>query len=180
MDAIENPSTEESKDLIKKLENLIAIGNSKIPFSEAERKASMKKLYALVDCFSLPNWFLTISPDDINHFLTIRLCVNDCFHCGNDFRGTIIEEFIVKDKSFFNLYKLHTDNPIAVASSFNDMIESLVDLLLKGSNLEKLRKTPIFKKGGKGLLGNYSSSFTIQFNQLSNYYRKTISLFFCV
>jgi hypothetical protein len=115
----------------------------------------MKQLYALVDCFSLPNYFLTISPDDINHFLTIRLCVNDCFHSGNDFKGTIISEHIIEDKNFFNLYKLHTENPIAVASSFNDMIESLIDILLKGSNGEKIRKTKIFKNGGKGLLGNY-------------------------
>lgn len=151
--AIADPKKEESKILINQLDKLLAIGNSKIPFSEAERKASMKKLYALVDCFSLPNWFLTISPDDINHFLTIRLCVNDCFHCGNDFNGIVIEKHIVEDNSFFNLYKLHTENPVAVASSFNDMIESLIDILLKGSNSEKLRKIKIFKSGGKGLLG---------------------------
>jgi hypothetical protein len=132
---------------------LISIGNSKIPFSEAERKASMKQLYALVDCFALPNFFLTISPDDINHFLTIRLSVNDCYHSGNDFKGSVIAEEIIKEKSIFNLYKLHLENPIAVASSFNDMIESLIEILLKGSNAEKIRKTPIFKKGGKGLLG---------------------------
>ena len=154
MDAINNPEADESKSLIKKLDNLVSIGNSKIPFSEAERKASMKQLYALVDYFALPNWFLTISPDDINHFLTIRLCLNDCFHSGNDFIGTVIAEHIIEDKSYFNLYKLHTENPVAVASSFNDMIESLIDILLKGSNAEKIRKTKIFNKGGKGLLGN--------------------------
>jgi hypothetical protein len=33
------------------------------------------------------------------------------------------------------------------------MIESLIDILLKGSNSEKLRKIKIFKSGGKGLLG---------------------------
>lgn len=149
--------------MINQLDKLLAIGNSKIPFSEAERKASMKKLYALVDCFSLPNWFLTISPDDINHFLTIRLCVNDCFHCGNDFNGIVIEKHIVEDNSFFNLYKLHTENPVAVASSFNDMIESLIDILLKGSNSEKLRKIKIFKSGGKGLLGLKTIEYLIIF-----------------
>ena len=153
MDAINNPTADESKSLIKKLENLVSIGNSKIPFSQAERKASMKQLYALVDCFALPNFFLTISPDDINHFLTIRLSVNDCFHSGNDFKGIVIADHIIEDKSYFNLYKLHTENPVAVASSFNDMIESLIDILLKGSNADKIRKTKIFSKGGKGLLG---------------------------
>jgi hypothetical protein len=168
MNAINDPKAEESKKLIKKLENLVSIGNSKIPFSEAERKASMKQLYALVDYFALPNWFLTISPDDINHFLTIRLCVNDCFYSGNDYKGTVIAKHIIEDKSYFNLYKLHTENPVAVASSFNDMIESLIDILLKGSNAEKIRKTKIFKKGGKGLLGIYYFNYINNNNNNNN------------
>ena len=73
-EAIRDPESHTAKRLLNKLLPNIKMGATRILFGPMERQDSKYKLYDNVQHFGLPNWFLTITPNEIHGPLYIRLC----------------------------------------------------------------------------------------------------------
>ena len=75
--ALQNPSSIGAKRFLRKLLPNIRTTGSRVPFGPVERQESKYKLYASVQFFGCPSFFLTVTPNEINSPLCIRLCKRD-------------------------------------------------------------------------------------------------------
>jgi hypothetical protein len=71
--AIQDPSSLEGKEILRRVSPLIGLTAPKIPFGPMERKKSVAELYAYWTFFNSPTWFFTLAPSDIDSRFIFRL-----------------------------------------------------------------------------------------------------------
>ncbi|KAI9551001.1 hypothetical protein GHT06_005557 [Daphnia sinensis] len=71
--AARNPQHKSARALVARVTPHIKTTSSTVPYSSAQRKASMQHLYALAQHFSMPSLFLTYTPDFASGVLNLRL-----------------------------------------------------------------------------------------------------------
>lgn len=136
--AVRNPSAPSSLALLKKMGPNIHSCAARIPFSSAQRGASLRNLLALRYYHGVPSFFCTVSPDDIHGVLNIRLSIG---HKSNEEFPAIgigLASAIKKGDAFFHslpishkdLRALVSGGPVAAAEVFRLMFESVFTVLL--------------------------------------------------
>ena len=127
------------------------------------RNHSISELYAYVQHFGCPSWFLTISPDDTHDTLVIRMShpTKEGLHVfptennGLDQAlrqgDTVFEQAI--DISEYGLAKILADNPVAAAKQFKEILDSLYEVLFGISPAYKIRSSVAARSRNKGVFG---------------------------
>jgi len=176
----ENPNTSAAKALAKKCRKFIQMAGAKVPYSPAERNQALSKMYSMTYRFGIPSVFLTIAPDDIGSPLVLRWAMhfkgNSAFPSagntyGNDF-GAFFEAVTRGDTSFMEipianehqntrLKKLVTDNPVAAALVYQQIMDVVLEELLGISPEHKIRKTVPLQGRPKGIFGTTTATFAV-------------------
>ena len=71
--AIASPDSKEAKQLLATIMPLLRMGGRSVPFGPLQRSIAVSKLCAYLHYFGLPGWFVTISPNDVDSVLILRL-----------------------------------------------------------------------------------------------------------
>ncbi len=75
--AISEPQSSSAKQFKKKIEPLVSLIGRTTPYSVFERKDILAQIYSLTHSFGLPTHFLTISTNQRDNILTIRLALTE-------------------------------------------------------------------------------------------------------
>ena len=175
-----NPETRDAKALAKKCRKFIHMAGAKVPYSPAERNEALSKMYSMTYRYGIPSVFLTISPDDIGSPLVLRWAMN--FSNNNSFPATG-EQYGEDFSAFFDavargeasyatipianehrgsrLKKLVTDNPVAAALVYRQIMEVVLEELLGISPEHKIRKTVPLQSRPKGIFGTTTATFAV-------------------
>ena len=71
--AVGEPASASAKALMRQIEQLMLISSREVPFSAAQRRHTVSKLYSMVQFYGLPSWFVTVSPGENNNVLVLTL-----------------------------------------------------------------------------------------------------------
>ena len=175
-----NPESREAKALAKKCRKFIQMAGAKVPYSPAERNEALTKMYSMTYRYGIPSVFLTISPDDIGSPLVLRWAMNFSNNCsfpakgdqyGEDFSGffdavtrgdfTHANIPIANELRGIRLKKLVTDNPVAGALVYKQIMEVVMEDLLGISPEHKIRKTVPLQSRPKGIFGTTTAAFAV-------------------
>ena len=176
----DNPDSTEAKKLAAKCRKFIHLAGAKVPYSPAERNEALTKMYSMTYRFGIPSVFLTFSPDDIGSPLVLRWAMNfkgnDKFpalggHYGNNFES-FFEAIMDGDTQFMDipiadehqsirLKKMVTDNPVAAALVFKNIMEVVLEELLGIQPENKIRKTVPLQSRRKGIFGTTTAVFSV-------------------
>ena len=72
--AQKDPTSEEAKDLVRRLGPLIKLAGAQVPWGPLERLSAVHHLYALYHTFGPPSFFITFAPKTLNNEIVLR-CV---------------------------------------------------------------------------------------------------------
>ncbi len=71
--ATKDPSSQEAKELVRRLGPLIKLAGSHVPWGPLERLSAVHHLYALYHTFGPPSFFITFAPKTLNNDIVLRL-----------------------------------------------------------------------------------------------------------
>ena len=151
--AIRNPNNRRSKAFLNKLLPNIKSSGHRVPFGPIERQESKYKLYSMCHFFNVPSFFLTVTPNDINSPLCIRMCMRD-----GDNWTTLHDIQLLSVESRASLV---SKNPVAAAVFFQRIVKCAFKHLL-GIDLDSKLKTTIPRSAArKGVLSYIIAYFAI-------------------
>ena len=73
--ASQDPTSQEAKELVRRLGPLIKLAGSHVPWGPLERLSAVHHLYALYHTFGPPSFFITFAPKTLNNSIVLRLVV---------------------------------------------------------------------------------------------------------
>ena len=73
--ASQDPTSQEAKELVRRLGPLIKLAGSHVPWGPLERLSAVHHLYALYHTFGPPSFFITFAPKTLNNDIVLRLVV---------------------------------------------------------------------------------------------------------
>jgi hypothetical protein len=166
-----DPEGLEAREVIKEFDSLIRLTGKQIDFSPGQRAAAISDLYAYCHFFQCASVFFTMAPDDTHSTLVLRLSFPTTH--ANEFpvrdsglikgltvgvtefspRGgpTVHERSI--DISELGLQSLLSQNPVAAAAVFKQMIEAFCEVLIGILPDYKSRSTTPLAGRKKGIFG---------------------------
>lgn len=121
--------------------------------------------YILQTLTGLFTWFVTISPDDVHHTLSIRMNHVERYD-EKDKQGKKFVREISLGQHGYDLYKEATENPVTCATMFNRSMENIISLLIQSplSHLHKKTLLPLSTRQ-KGVFGvAIASQFVVENN----------------
>ena len=177
--AIENPTGNDAKEVMITLQDLISTVGAKIPFSPTERASAITQLYALVQWYSLPSFFVTFSMDDAHSVLSLRLAYASRRPSENSLQGAnnvfparldgfddalasgapMFEQRIpIKDS---NLAALMNTSPVAAALYYDKLLKAFMEHIVGIMPDKHTRKTSAPQPTKKGMLGTSVAAFLV-------------------
>ena len=155
--AIASPSGPAAKEIMDGVGKYITICGRHVPYSPMERAHATAELYAMVMFFGMPSFFWTLSPDDSQHPLFIRLSFPTTSNTA--FPSVAPDEFFAalhaNDSKLFTtvdipvdnqeLLKMLAQNPVAAARVFKLVMEAVFEELIG------ITPTYMYKGGVPGL-----------------------------
>ena len=152
-DAVRDPTCNASRIFLRKLLPNVKTCGSKVPFGPVEREESKYKLYAMIQHFGNPPFFLTLTPNEINSPLCIRLCKRD-----GDALSILNDITLLKAET--RAY-MTSRNPVAAALFFDRIIQMTIKHLL-GIDMSSSQKSTLpFQKRRKGVLSTVVAYFGV-------------------
>ena len=152
--AMQNPTSDTAEKLLDKLLPCVEICGSAVPFSPMQRKNSLHKLYAMVQHFGLPSWFITITPSEIDSYLVMRLCYRNpnatpaeemekFENWAGDAYTNDMNEFgrIRIPISSYIRAKISSSDPVACAQFFQRLVETVLSTLFCSENDPSIKKS---------------------------------------
>ena len=129
-----------------------------------ERKAAISKLYAIVQFFGLPSWFVTVSPDDTNSRIVVTIS-DQCAWAsqpvssepGQHKMRPPVEWTVCA--SYPKRARRIAENPVAAAKYFSALAESMMEHLCQLSCVHLTKKTQPHTARRTGVLGKTMAHF---------------------
>ena len=131
--AIADPSSSEAAILSETLQKLVRLTGGTVPWGPVERAQTLSQFFGLIHYCGVPNWFITISPADLDSVLMLRLshaCGEEEFNLPIDLPDALQRSTIL------------SANPVAAAQVYIRLIESLFSELLGLPAEHQTRKSP--------------------------------------
>jgi hypothetical protein len=156
-DAERNPNSPDAKQLIKMLEQVIKVMSSNIEFTPAARSSVLQNIYGHVFRFGIPNYFITISPDDSYDLDAIRRALVDKRASFDpegfdDKNGEAVRAcLLLGGEGRFDPARLISHNGVAAAMSFENKKQMRAKFLY-GIDLNA-RKTVVYEDKIAGIFG---------------------------
>jgi hypothetical protein len=128
--AIANPSGAVAKKVMKLILPIIRIGGCTVPFGPGESAHAMSTLYAKVHMYGPPSIFITFSPPDMDHVLTLRLATEAKSNEDEHVKGTNFLD--VNLPIFPDLCKrmeMVASNPAAAARIYKKLVDAVLECL---------------------------------------------------
>ena len=146
---IDNPADPRHSEFVKKIDRVVHVVGSNIPYTPESRRSVVSKLYALRYYLGLPGYFITVAPGDINSPLVIRLCrlpdsPDALLHTDATFE---LPDYLARSR-------LVNTNPVAAARYYIRLVETMYSVLfdLVPVHLRKRTDLPAFVNA-HGFLG---------------------------
>ena len=166
-EAARYPERTSSKELAKRVLNVVAVVAPKIPFTTSARKSAMPKLLALAGNFGLPSVFLTFAPDDAHGTLNLRLslpsssnltfpALDDGFLDALRQGRSTFRDLPLKSK---DLFALLASGPVAAAEIFRLLVDRVFIDILGLTPVTATRQTSSLVNRTPGLLGTPLAAF---------------------
>ena len=132
--------TKKNCELLAKLLRCISVVGGALPFTDAEKSLSYHKLIGKRYFFGAPGLFTTISPDDSNSPLAMRL-------------AGFSREVLKNQYDYNERQKIAADNPVAFARAFQRLIDGIWCTLLNLVPSHLLKKSKAFNRNDWGIFG---------------------------
>ena len=166
-EASKNPTAESSILLLKKINVHIKSCTTRIPFTAAQRAASLMNLIAMQYMFGLPSIFFTYAPDDVNGILNLRLSLPQKGNSEFPADGTGFPEAIINNDATFhqvpiaphNLRILLARGPVSAAEIFRLLTEAVFSILLGTPTEHSSKRTVPLSDRKAGVFGTPVASF---------------------
>ncbi|KAI9551024.1 hypothetical protein GHT06_005687 [Daphnia sinensis] len=167
--AARNPQHKSARALVARVTPHIKTTSSTVPYSSAQRKASMQHLYALAQHFGMPSLFLTYTPDFASGVLNLRLSLPLLNNIELSASDDGILEALRQQRDVHQKIRLSqaclnerlASNPVAMAEFFRLLTNSIFTILV-GLKPEGLaRYTPELPSRKPGLFGLPLASFGV-------------------
>ncbi|KZS03136.1 Uncharacterized protein APZ42_034213 [Daphnia magna] len=173
--AARNPQSKSARALVARVTPHIKTTSSTVPYSTAQRKASMQHLYALAQHFGMPSIFLTYAPDFASGVLNPRLSLPSINNVELPASDDGILEALRQQLDIHQNIRLSQDkfqcspclnerlasNPVAMGEFFRLLTNSIFTILV-GLKPEGLaRYTPELPSRKLGLFGVLLASFGV-------------------
>ena len=152
-DAVRDPTSNSSRIFLRKLLPNVKTCGSKVPFGPVERQESKYKSYAMKQHFGNPPFFLTLTPNEINSPLCIRLCKRD-----GDALSTLNDITLIQAET--RAY-MTSRNPVAAALFFDRIIQMTIKYLLGIDMSSNQKSTVPFQNRRKGVLSTIVAHFGV-------------------
>ncbi|KZS02069.1 Uncharacterized protein APZ42_001038, partial [Daphnia magna] len=167
--AARNPQSKSARTLVARVTPHIKTTSSNVPYSTAQRKASMQHLYALTQHFGMPSIFLTYAPDFASGVLNLRLSLPSINNVELPASDDGILEALRQQLDIHQNIRLSqaclnerlASNPVAMGEFFRLLTNSIFTILvgLKPDGLA--RYTPELPSRKVGLFGVPLASFGV-------------------
>jgi hypothetical protein len=151
--AIDNPNTDDAKEIRNKLLRMLSFSTKGIPFSPAKRKSCVMQLYSLVAFAGLPSIFHTINPADMDLLSTVKLSQGSM--------GLASLPNIGKD--YEQRSRIVAQNPAYASNSFHRFIVSVLEKIF-GADIESshVRTTvPPTREKNMGVFGLCRAQYSV-------------------
>jgi hypothetical protein len=185
--AIQNPTTTESKQLIKKMDRIITVYAPKIPFSDEARKSKLGVFAGIIRHFGWPTFFNTIANDPIGDMRCLRQLftstsnrtfpANFMLPNGQTFAHHLQNELPIhvsctgdNDSTSSKEYSLHptillkevVNNPVVSAENYRLLMETFFkDIYGRRNNSSDIKTSSGSYLQHKGVFGKYLRSFLL-------------------
>jgi hypothetical protein len=129
--AVKNPLGKDAQHILKSTAHYIQMSGKHVAFSPMERNDAMTSLCAITQRYGTPSVFLTVSPDDTHHPLTLRIAFPSTSNVKFPAKPEkFIEALINEDEehdqvsiSQLAIHKLVTESPHTSATVFKLIME---------------------------------------------------------
>ena len=173
--AQEDPTSKEAKSMIQKVMKHLSLVNKKIPYTVAERKGSMSRLYALVYHFGMPSIYFPFSPDDTFTTMNIRLSYPQLDNEDFPAKEKGLAETLKGGKSEFKSMKITNkalrtllasgNGAVAAAEVFSQIVEAVFSDLIGMPSTSEAKKTILLPGRLHGAFGTATAAFGVTENQ---------------
>ena len=147
--AILHPNSREAKALLQKVMPNVSLIAAKVPFGVAERHNSLYKLYAMIQRYGLPTWFLSFAQKENDSPLCIRIS------CART--NVTLHEIQMMSKE--ERTRITSKNPVAAAIYFEKILNAVLDHLLGIRKHDNSKKMFCSKDISMGILGKIYAYF---------------------
>lgn len=166
-EAAKNPAAESSLKLLQKLNKHIKSTTSMVPYTVAQRSASIKNLMAMRYMYGMPSIFFTYAPDYVYGKLNLRMSISQKENEGFPANGFGLTEALQQGDSIFhdvpiaphNLAVLNAKGPVAAAEYFRLLTESVFHILLGTPAEHCSKRTEPLPARKRGVFGVPIASF---------------------
>lgn len=160
--------SEDARYLLKSINKHVAITNSQVPFTAAQRKSSVARLYNMTRFYGTPSIFFTFAPYDVNGCLNLRMALplkdNLSFSAVD---GGFREAIRNHDAHFRNipvsqsgLRAILASGPVAAAEIFHIIVENEFCIVMGTPPNSSAKKKPVFlPERSSGVFGVPVASF---------------------
>lgn len=177
--AAENPAGPEARQVLRETLPFMKLCGGKVAYSPIERNESITNLYALVQRFSIPSFFLTLSQDDVHSPMTVRMCIpsidNTSFPASDEgfleamqtnqhnFQTIDLGKTINLNQPYigeYDLQKLVANNPVASSAIYNETVNAIFEVIVGLPFSNSIRKTTPFSTK-TGAYGKVSATYIV-------------------
>jgi hypothetical protein len=151
-----HPNEAESKTILNTINPLITMCNSEVPYTTAQRKASVSRLYNMTRFYGTPSVFFTFAPDDTNGTLILRMALPLADNFTFPAKDSGFIDALQKNQHNFenvpisqaSLRKILASGPVAAAEMFRQTVNNVFSIImgLQADNSSKKKDIPLCGK----------------------------------
>lgn len=166
-DALSRPNDPSTLVLIKKIMPHVAVCSATVPYTSAQRKAAMSKLYAMTEFFGPPSLFFTFVLDDINGVLNLRMSMEHQSNWSTKIDGEQLLTAMKAGKHRYKIIDLKQSSlrtylaagPVGAAEMFRIMVQNVFTILLGTPPESDTRRDKPLAERMNGINGTPIASF---------------------
>ena len=167
--AVKNPLGKDAQDILKSTAPYIQMSGKHVAFSPMERNDAMTSLCAITQRYGTPSVFLTVSPDDTHHPMTLRIAFPSTSNVKFPAKPEkSIEALINEDEEYqqmsisqLAIHKLVTESPHVSATVFKLIMDNLFSELLGIQLSSTTKKTTPLSSRNEGVFGKVTAAFSV-------------------
>jgi hypothetical protein len=161
--AFQNPDSKEAKEIACEVYPVLNMSSTIVPRCGPEhQKTVISNLFNYIRFFDLPCIFLTISPNDAENVIGLKLCISaQDKRNGKYFEKSRDEMLINVDLNTEERIKLIRNNPHFYAKAFKRMLTAVFKFLVGLDFEENIKKNVESSQRKSGVFGKIAAHFTV-------------------
>jgi hypothetical protein len=163
----------EGRRIFQELQPAVNVAGMRVPYSPQERAAAITHILALIHRFGLPSVFMTVSPDDAHHPMSVRLSFPSIANVGFPADPAAAQAFMAamqrdgvaavagQDVREVQLPHRIASNPVAAAYMFRELLAALHRDLFGAPLASETKTSRPYMVRVRGLFGRCAATYFV-------------------